>query len=350
MALWSYGARVSLDKVAVADGFQGIPSGWRSFCTWTRDPSFRGEANAISSKNSMATALSYCRPVQGRAAALRQARSILRHHGKSYYFSTCLFPRELQDSTCALYAFVRLPDEIVDSSRGNTAEAREKLLEYVEAWNKAYRTGFSKHPILQLASETFHQHAIPYEYSESFLRTMIQDTEKAEYEDYAELERYMYGSAACIGLMMSYIIGYTEAKALEHAQKLGYAMQMTNFLRDIDEDFQEHGRVYMPKEELAQFGLSRSDIENRRFGASFQQFMQWQAQRCECLYEEANVGIAMLQPKGRFAVATASTLYRAILGKMEQRGWNPFDGRAATSLPEKLWLVGKARQLSRRAH
>jgi phytoene synthase len=160
----------------------------------------------------------------------------------------------------------------------------------------------------------------------------------------------MYGSAACIGLMMSYVIGYTEAQALEHAQKLGYAMQMTNFLRDIDEDFQDRGRIYMPQDELAQFGLSRADIEHRRFGASFQSFMSWQAQRCERLYEEANRGIAMLHPKGRLGVATASTLYRAILGKMEQRGWNPFEGRAATSLPEKIWLVNKARQLSRRVH
>ncbi|PQV64707.1 phytoene synthase [Abditibacterium utsteinense] len=288
-----------------------------------------------------------------KAAALRQARAILRHHGKSYYYSTCLFPRELQDATCAIYAFVRLPDEIVDNSPQETPEDLQKvnqdLREFGDEWRLAYQSGESKNPILQLTAQTWHKYQIPYSYSEDFLRAMMQDTHQTDYATYQELEKYMYGSAAVIGLMMSHLVGYQGEQTLEHAQKLGYAMQLTNFLRDIDEDCQLRNRVYMPSDELKQFDLSRNDIENRHFSPDFRAFMEFQGARAHQLYEEANLGIPMLHKEGRFAVATASTLYRAILGKLEQEGWNPFPKRVKTSMPEKIVLTGRAWKLSRGA-
>ena len=286
-----------------------------------------------------------------RAAALREARAILRFHGKSYYYSTRLFPRELQEATCAVYAFVRLPDEIVDNSPQSTpaelAAVQAQLNEFLENWRAAYGSGVSSQPILQLNAEIWHQYKIPYEYSESFLRAMIQDTHQTDYADYADLEGYMYGSAAVIGLMMSHLVGFSKPETLDHAQKLGYAMQLTNFLRDIDEDFQLRNRVYMPADELARFNLSRADIETRNFSPDFRAFMQFQGARAHALYEEANAGIKFLNPEGRFAVATASTLYRAILGKLEQENWNPFPKRVKTSMPEKIVLTGRAWKLSR---
>ena len=146
--------------------------------------------------------------------------------------------------------------------------------------------------------------------------------------------------------MMSHIIGFSDHKALEHATKLGNAMQLTNFLRDIDEDYGQRGRVYMPQDELKQFGLSDEDIAQRRFSPQFREFMEFQAGRAHRLYDEANQGIAMLRPEGRFAVSSASTLYRAILDKLEAQDWNPFAKRAATSGLEKVALLRRARALS----
>jgi phytoene synthase len=287
------------------------------------------------------------------SAALREARALLRHHGKSYYFSTCLFPRGLQQSTSALYAFVRLPDEIVDNSPQETPEdlqrVRERLLEFLENWRVAYGTGNSGDAILDLTAYTFHKHNVPYEYSEAFLRAMIQDTEQTRYQDYADLEKYMYGSASCVGLMMSHIIGFNDPKALEHATRLGNAMQLTNFLRDIDEDYQLRNRVYLPQDELARWCLGDEDIAARRFSPKFREFMGWQVTRAHNLYEEANAGIAMLNPEGRMAVATASTLYRAILNKLAAQNFNPFAKRAATNFGEKIVLTGRAWKLSRTA-
>ena len=283
--------------------------------------------------------------------AYRAARALLKHHGKSYYFSTRLFPRDLQEATCALYAFVRLPDEIVDNSPQKTpaeiTAVRRELLDFLERWKIAYRNGDSGDQILDFAAHIFHQRGVPFEYSEAFLNAMVQDTHQTRYADYADLESYMYGSASCVGLMMSYIIGFNDAIALEHATKLGNAMQLTNFLRDIDEDYQQRGRVYMPQDELKQFGLSDEDIAGQRFSPAFRQFMQWQAKRAHRLYDEANEGITLLNKEGRFAVSSASTLYRAILDKLEAQDWNPFVGRAATSGVEKVALLRRARAISR---
>ena len=186
-------------------------------------------------------------PFPERAAALRQARAILRHHGKSYYFSTCLFPRPLQEATWAVYAFVRLPDEIVDCSPQETQQdieaIKERIHEFCCDWREAYRTGHSHSPVLKLAAQTWHEHGIPFDYSTSFLDAMVMDTWKTDYETYQDLEGYMYGSAAIIGLMMSHLVGFENQQTLEHAKSLGYAMQLTNFLRDIDEDFQTRGRI-----------------------------------------------------------------------------------------------------------
>ena len=204
--------------------------------------------------------------------AFERARAIHKHHGKSYYFAAKLFPRELQQATFALYAFFRVPDEIVDSSplatEEDLAEVKRRLHEWGERWRHAYDVGRSTHPVLHVTAHTFRRYNIPYEYSESFLAAMIQDTYQARYETFDDLCGYMYGSAAVVGLMMSHVIGF-RPPALEHAQKLGYAMQLTNFLRDIDEDYQERGRVYMPQDELARFGLNTRDIAEQRFSPAF---------------------------------------------------------------------------------
>ena len=284
------------------------------------------------------------------SAAYRAARALLKHHGKSYYFSTRLFPRDLQEATCALYAFVRLPDEIVDNSPQETldeiAAVRQKLLDFLETWKTAYQTGDSGDQILDFAAHIFHKYGVPFEYSQSFLQAMIQDTEQTRYADYEDLERYMYGSASCVGLMMSHIIGFKAPETLSYATQLGSAMQLTNFLRDIDEDYQLRGRVYMPQDELQRFGLNDEDIAQRKFSPAFREFMQFQVERAHQLYDEANKGIALLNQEGRFAVSSASTLYRAILDKLEAQDFDPFTNRAATSGVEKVALLRAARALS----
>lgn len=289
--------------------------------------------------NSLGASLSRKPVVHSRREDIAVARRLNKKHGTSYYFATCLFPRALQEATFALYAFFRVPDEFVDSRAPGQVGAEQAgtlLQNWRSDWQRAYHQRDSHDPVLRLNAEIFHRHQIPYAYSEAFLEAMFRDLSDTRYDSYADLESYMYGSAAVVGLMMSHVIGFSDPAALEYAKKLGYAMQLTNFLRDIDEDFVERGRIYLPLAELRNFGVQEKQFAHREFDANFYSLMQFQLQRAHRLYDEAEPGIKLLSPEGQRAVRVASALYRAILTKLEQQGSNPFTGRARTSTLEKV--------------
>jgi len=272
-------------------------------------------------------------------------RELHKKHGKSYYFATKFFPREMRQATYVLYGFFRVPDEIVDNpkSDANTPEQMKQALKsWQQKWQHAYETSESDEPVLRATAHVFKKHAIPYEYSESFLAAMIQDTEKSRYATYEELKQYMYGSAAVVGLMMSYVIGFEDKKALSYAEDLGYAMQLTNFLRDIREDYEDRDRIYIPQEDLEKFGISEYGIHEHIVSDNFKAMMQYEIEKTRTLYERSKAGIEMLNKRGQFAVKMAAVLYGAILGKIEEADYDIFSSRVSTSFWEKLSLIRSA--------
>lgn len=272
-------------------------------------------------------------------------RRIMRAQGKSYYFATSLFGDVwMKRSTWALYAFFRIPDDIVDEhvERGVEAMTRE-LDAYTAEWRAAMASGKSSDVRMGAIVDTFTRLRIPIDYGESFLTSMRSDISKHRYANYVELEEYMYGSAGVVGYMMALVIGFTDPRALEYSKTLGYAMQLTNFLRDVDADYAELGRVYMPEDELARFGLSVDDIARRKWSPEFRAFMKFQVERARQLYAEGNKCLPLLNAKGRFAYRMASVLYSRILTKLEEQDYNPFAGRAHTSFLEKVWLLVKTK-------
>ncbi len=269
---------------------------------------------------------------------IEAARTLHRKHGTSYYFATRFFPRPQREATFALYAFFRVPDELVDNPAPGS-DPRRALEDWRDQWRRAYRSGHAEHPVLRATAHVFHHYKIPYDYSEAFLAAMFRDLDERTYPTYADLEEYMYGSAAVVGLMMAHVIGFSSDAALPLAEKLGYAMQLTNFLRDIDDDWQARQRIYLPLDELARFGVKPAQIAERKFDESFAALMRFQANRAQRLYNESERGIALLNPEGRRAVRLASVLYAAILGKLDGQGLDPFVGRARTTTLEKLSLA-----------
>lgn len=272
--------------------------------------------------------------------AFEACRKIHKKHGKSYYFATRFFPREKRLATFALYAFFRIPDEMVDGQSDKaSAQVREELMRWQADWRRVYEGEETTEPILRAAAWVFHAYQIPFEYSESFFAAMIQDTEKASYATYQELEAYMYGSAAVVGLMMTHVIGFQNPQALVYARQLGEAMQLTNFLRDIREDWDERRRVYLPQDELEAFGLSGEVVTSQHPSHAFVEFMRFQIARADGLYTAAEPGIALLSKDGQFAVCAASRLYQGILRKIEEKEYNIFLGRVRTSKWEKFCLA-----------
>jgi phytoene synthase len=277
------------------------------------------------------------------AAGYLECKAITRHYGTSYYFATQFFPRELRDAIYAVYSFARIPDEIVDDpNKGDKEETLAKLSEWRESWLAAMAAGGSDDLVMNAIVDTFRKHNITVEDGEAFLGSMFMDEEVFEYDSYEHIEKYMFGSAGVIGIMVTKIVGYSSDAAFPYAIKLGYAFQLTNFLRDIKEDYDELGRIYMPRDEMRRFGLSERDIATQNFDERFVEFMNFQIDRNRRIYKEALPGIPMLHWRGRLAVRIAYVLYKAILNEIERVNYNIYRGRVRTNFRRKLWLSAKA--------
>jgi phytoene synthase len=272
-----------------------------------------------------------------------ECRKITKKYGTSFYFATQFFPGEVRDGIYAIYAFARIPDEIVDDpDLTDHDEAIARLNKWADRLRTAMRTGVSDDPVLNFIANQFDKYDIPEDICEAFLRSMFMDEAKFTYANYGELEDYMYGSAGVIGLMVTRVVGYSTDDAFEYAKKLGYAFQLTNFLRDIREDYDELGRVYMPQDELARFGLTNADSAHQNRDERFVEFMKFQIERNRQVYKEALPGIKMLHWRGRLAVRISYVLYKAILGEIERANYNVFAGRVRTNRQQKIYLSLKA--------
>ncbi len=273
------------------------------------------------------------------AAGFEECRLITKKYGTSFYFATQFFPKETRNGIYAIYAFARIPDEIVDNpDKPDRNKALTEMREWRERWLEAMSTGRSDDDVMHAIVFAFNKYEIPVAYGEAFLKSMFQDEDKSSYRNYAELEDYMYGSAGVIGLMVTRVVGYSTEAAFPFAEKLGYAFQMTNFLRDIREDCDELGRIYMPEDEMRRFGLDRRDIFTHVTDVRFTRFMKFQIERTRQIYREALPGIKLLNWRGRLAVRISYVLYKAILNEIERANYNVYAGRVRTNIGQKLRL------------
>jgi len=269
--------------------------------------------------------------------AFAACKAIAAAHGKSYFFATRFFDADRRNATHALYAFFRVPDDIVDL--GPASDAAARLDAWERRWMTALENGASDDPVLHATAHVFRTYRIPPQLAADFLAAMRTDLTKTRYADYAELRAYMYGSACVVGLMMSHVIGFSGPEALPHARALGEAMQLTNFIRDVGEDARERGRIYLPQDEMARFGVTDADILSGTVSPNVIALLRMQIERSRALYKEAEPGIAMLHPRGRYAVRLASRLYEAIMDEIERNGYDVFTRRARTSTLRKITIA-----------
>lgn len=268
---------------------------------------------------------------------------VTKQFGTSYYFATRFLPNDIRQATYALYSFFRIPDEIVDNA---TDQKEEKILaeleDWEQMWQKAYSGKKTKYPVLNITSEVFIKYNIPYKYSIEFLSAMKKDVYIKEYKTYKDLQLYMYGSASVVGLIMSYIIGFNNIKALDYAPYLGEAMQLTNFIRDVGEDYRERGRIYLPQEDMKKYNIDKNTVIQSKINKDFIELIKFEIKKARDLYRKSDQGLKYLNKRGRFAVVMASRMYEAILDKVEQNNYDVFSKRARTSKREKIYILGKS--------
>lgn len=259
-------------------------------------------------------------------AMLRQAyahcETITAVHSRSFHLASSLLPAGKRQAVRALYAFCRVTDDIVDN-QPQTAEAELRLWQ-----NHVFATEPPAHnPVAIAWADARIRYHVPIRYAEQLMAGVARDLVQTRYQTFADLATYSYGVASTVGLMSMHIIGYRDTEAIPYAIKLGLALQMTNILRDIAEDWRR-GRVYLPQDELTAFGLTERVIDSGRVTAKWRSFMRFQIERNRRLYAEAWPGIKLLGQDGRLAIATAAGLYRAILEDIERHDYDVFSRRA----------------------
>jgi phytoene synthase len=230
-----------------------------------------------------------------------------------------------------LYAFCRATDDLVDQTPP-TVDADALLM----TWRKrmaVYPNVYD--PILLAWQDARTRYQVPQGYEAQLLEGIARDLRQSRYETFAELTEYCYGVASTVGLMVMHITGFESEKALSYAVKLGIALQLTNILRDVGVDWQA-GRIYLPQEELERFGVTEADVAHGCVNEQWRALMRFQIARVRELYAEAEPGIALLAPEGRFAIAAASGLYQGILADIEAHDYDVFSRRAHVGTWAKL--------------
>jgi len=264
-------------------------------------------------------------------------------HGKTYYLATLLLPRKKRPYVHALYGFARYADEIVDDL-ASTLSPQEKA-DALRTWSAGVlsdlKSGSSTDHIGRALVDTARRFQIPHQHFVDFLHSMEMDLTVTEYQSYDDLLEYVYGSAAVIGLEMVPILGYSDERALAAAEKLGIAFQLANFIRDVGEDL-DRGRVYLPLQELAQYGVDRPMLERRTLTPEIVAALKFQIARVRQLQAEADEGIAYLDKESRPCIRAASELYCGIVDEVEAIGYDIFNKRAKTSTARRARVAGKA--------
>jgi len=276
--------------------------------------------------------------------AYAHCESMTAQHSRSFSLASRLLPAPKRRATRALYAFCRTTDDLVDNPGENASD------ELCEWWNQSLSIHPDSHNLVAVAwADTRSRYQIPRKYAEQLIAGVARDLNTTRYATFEELSNYCYGVASTVGLMSMHITGYTTDEAIKYAVKLGVALQLTNILRDVAEDW-ERGRLYLPQEELDAFGVTEADIAAGRVTDNWRNLMKFQIERARQLYAEAWPGIAMLAPEGRLAIAAAADFYRAILADIEVHDYDVFTRRAHVTgwgklrrLPRLWWQTRQLR-------
>ena len=275
------------------------------------------------------------------AESYELCRRVQKAHSRTYYFSTRFFPPHVRPRVHALYAFMRYADEIVDNPGVTSLEEQLAGLQLFERETMAAVAGEPvANPVLRAYADTVRACGIEPAHIRAFMESMKMDTRVFRYETFRDLEVYTYGSAAVVGLMMCRVVGVDDRRADPHAESLGVAMQLSNFLRDVAEDWRR-GRVYVPLEDLERFGYTEDDLAAGVVDERFVSLMRFEIERARKLYAYSDEGIKYIPRGRRWPVVVARELYAGTLGRIEARGYDVFSGRAESSRPRKLLVAAR---------
>jgi phytoene synthase len=266
------------------------------------------------------------------------ASQITRRAKSNLAFALRILPRDRRDDAVVFYAFCRTLDDLADAPGIPAAERAAGL----QAWQHGLEQGFENPTELQRGiAELRERQAIPNELLIAIIEGCRMDLEPRRFQTWNELSDYIWRVACAVGLVSIRIFGCTDPDAERYAETLGRALQLTNILRDIREDFENGGRIYLPMEELARFGFTEDDLAASARSERFLALMDFEAERAEAYFHQAE---ALLPAIDRQALAPArimAAIYQQLLAQMRSDGFRVFEKRYRVSNSRKLWILAK---------
>ncbi len=259
--------------------------------------------------------------------------------GSSFTGSFRLLEKPKREAMTALYAYCREVDDVVDEC-SDAGIANIKLAWWRQEINDLY-TGKPSHPVTQALAAVLERYPLPQALFIEIIDGMAMDLQQNRYANYAELTSYCYRVASAVGLLAAEIFGYQDKRTLLYAQNLGLALQLTNIIRDVGEDARR-GRIYLPQDEMAAYGVTDACILHRRHSDSFRQLIEFQARRAEDTYALALSQLPPVDRKAQRAGLVMAAIYRTLLQEIVKDGCRVLSHRICLPPARKLWLTSKA--------
>ena len=271
-------------------------------------------------------------------AGFSQARAITGHNAKTFYSASHFLPKEKRYAAYVVYAVCRLSDDAVDINISQPAQSLSRIKENIAL---VYSDESINRHLLLALRKTVKDYGVNKEYFDKFIAGMQMDLSKKRYKNFGELYDYSYKAAGVIGLIMLEIFDRHNEEAKDCAVALGIAMQLTNIIRDIKEDYLR-GRIYLPMDEMEKFAVSETDISLGIMNENLKRLLEFQARRAKEYYTESEKGIKMIHDaRCRLVVRAMKEMYEALLDEMEKNDYNVFSKRARVNGLKKAGILLK---------
>jgi phytoene synthase len=286
-------------------------------------------------------------------------RGITRTNAKNFYYAFLVLPKRKRQALCAVYAFMRRCDDIADDPNLTLEERRYKLDTWLDALHRVQQGEPTDDPILLALTDAQRRYTIPAGLLDELALGTAMDVADPEagshdvpspdpavlsltikYQTFDDLKLYCYRVASVVGLVCIHVFGYRDPAAEPLAEQCGLAFQLTNIIRDVKEDA-AMGRVYLPEEDLAQFGLSAAELLSAPDAARFRPLLALEADRARQLYQAGEQLIPYIAEDSQPALWVLVNIYRKLLEKIAERQYDVFNGKVSLTVSEKLRVLGK---------
>ena len=268
--------------------------------------------------------------------SFRYCENLARREARHFYPAFRLLPKDQRRGMCALYAFMRIADDLSDEP-GAVEDKRRRLAEWRQTLRQAL-AGVYAHPSHPALHQTVTTFGVPAAYLEALIDGVEMDLAATSYATFAELRNYCWHVASVVGLTCLHIWGCRDERARQFAESAGIGFQLTNILRDLKED-SNRGRIYLPQEDLTRFGYDADRLRRGVCDHAYRNLMRFQVERARSFYDSAWPLGALLPRPGRTMFLLMARTYRSLLDVIERRDYDVFSRRIRVSRWRKLMLA-----------